>query len=217
MMLVPVITLFQYELLAKLVEDDGNVVLTDGDAEVLDLCEENLSVNGFSDRAITSLLRWGDADAAATLLQTHCGVDKDAGFDMIIGSDCLYGRNDEVVEALFSTVGCLLAGPRSTKCVKETKSGDEVLAVTSDGNGWVETDGGKVPETELGPVFVLGYERRVGGGSPSMARVLRVAAEQGFSWTIAEDCVLDMFQNPGSELSMFWEQCVFIFTRKRKS
>jgi Lysine methyltransferase len=65
-------------------------------------------------------------------------------------------------------------------------------------------------------VFVLGYERRLGGAEVDMSTMFDYAAELGLEWCIAEDSVIDIFGNETSERTLFWEQCVLLFTRRKK-
>lgn len=65
-------------------------------------------------------------------------------------------------------------------------------------------------------VFVLGYERRLGGAEVDMSAMFDYAAELGLEWCIAEDSVIDIFGNETSERTLFWEQCVLLFTRRKK-
>lgn len=66
-------------------------------------------------------------------------------------------------------------------------------------------------------VFVLGYERRLGGAEVDMSAMFDYAAESGLEWCIAEDSVIDIFGNETCERTLFWEQCVLLFTRRKKS
>lgn len=70
--------------------------------------------------------------------------------------------------------------------------------------------------TPVRSVFVLGYERRLGGAEVDMSAMFDYAAELGLEWCIAEDSVIDIFGNETSERTLFWEQCVLLFTRRKK-
>ena len=67
---------------------------------------------------------------------------------------------------------------------------------------------------DIKPVFILGYERRLGGANVDMYAMFKIAASFGFEWCIAEDSVVDIFGNETSEQTLLWEQCIFLFTRK---
>ena len=71
--------------------------------------------------------------------------------------------------------------------------------------------------TPVRSVFVLGYERRLGGAEVDMSAMFDFAAELGLEWCIAEDSVIDIFGNETSERTLFWEQCVLLFTRRKKT
>ena len=189
------------------------------------------------------------------------------GFDVIIGSDCLYSGM-EAVQQLFSLVAIMLAenidnaGDKifesntdiannytNSSCQNSSdkhgngdyddKNDDDHLSPTSvDGGGWMLVD--SVPEksmsinsyeahsdpnyndkkkgsgVDIQPVFILGYERRLGGANVDMYAMFEIAAGLGFEWCIAEDSVIDIFGNETSEQTLLWEQCIFLFTRKRQ-
>ena len=159
--------------------------MTDGDEEVLSLCNKNILLNNKCLNASTELLRWDDQSKAKHIIDVRGGT----GFDVIIGADCLYGRDPNIAEHLFASASIVL------------RNIDNLTSDVERLNSFSE------------PSLILGYERRVGGGD--IASVFETAAKHGFDWSLGDDAILDMFGNVISELTMFWEQAVFVFTKRR--
>jgi Lysine methyltransferase len=279
--------LFMTILSAHAVGSEGFVLLTDRDSEVLDIAAKNVLRNEVNQRTSTTQLAWDDNVTAERILEEYSAKNNRnrKGFDVIIGSDCLYSGMT-AVRQLFSTVAHMLYDD-SDDClqVDEKEEGREVeeerkanrnesedendcddidsLPTSTNGGGWKylrqhtqshNTDI-NVPPTPtptltsstttptptsstsvftpstittaplLAPhpvpipvrsVFVLGYERRLGGAEVDMSAMFDYAAELGLEWCIAEDSVIDIFGNETSERTLFWEQCVLLFTRRKK-
>ena len=224
---------------AHSVGENGRVLLTDGDSEVLDIARQNISDNDLSDVGKASLLKWDDTVAANRILNEYSDDDKARrGFDIIIGSDCLYSGM-KAVKLLFATVASMLAADTLTEVydiskdnkskssigaedchssdeveVNSCSSSDEMGQTSIDGGGWMTLNSEVM--TDVKPVFILGYERRLGGADVDMDAMFTIAADLGLEWCIAEDSVVDIFGNETSEQTLFWEQCVLLFTRRER-
>eukprot|EP01038_Epipyxis_sp_PR26KG_P004783 gene4783-6708_t len=213
---------------------NGKVILTDGDEEVLQLAEKNIQMNNVEGSAVVEILEWSNHDQIQSILSRYASDSQ--GVDVVIGSDVLYAGID-TVKSLFNTVNGLLRGKHnkySTQngklkteeydfnhiiTAEESVPDDCDLIPTGAGGGWlINNDEESINLTkspnELEPIFILGYVRRYNAGEANISQILNIANEAGFDWAIADDYVLDMFGNRTSELTMFWEKCVFIFTRK---
>jgi SAM-dependent methyltransferase len=90
------------------------VVLTDGDADVVQLLQRNISRNAV-DRSPSShdyvcsaeVLLWGMEDCNQSLLSRHSLPE---GFDVILGADLIYGKvSTATITLLFQTVHQLLS------------------------------------------------------------------------------------------------------------
>ena len=224
---------------AHSVGENGRVLLTDGDSEVLDIARQNISDNDLSDVGKASLLKWDDTVAANRILNEYSDDCKTRrGFDIIIGSDCLYSGM-KAVKLLFATVASMLAADALTEVygisednksksssgtedchssdeveVNSCSSSDEMGPTSIDGGGWMTLNSEVM--TDVKPVFILGYERRLGGADVDMDAMFTIAADLGLEWCIAEDSVVDIFGNETSEQTLFWEQCVLLFTRRER-
>ena len=230
----------------------GRVLLTDRDAEVLELAASNILKNCVHEVAQTACLEWDDDATAAKILddQLNFGRTKNRGFDIIIGSDCLYSGMD-AVKQLFKLVAMMLTNdsgcpngriePNVNKSEIESSNAcrtsfdhcdhrdmdtdDAATAPTSlNGGGWkfldcdVNDPGNRcvaLSDNHSQAVFILGYERRLGGADIDMSAMFSYASDLGFEWCIAEDSVIDIFGNETSEQTLFWEQCVLLFTRRK--
>jgi hypothetical protein len=232
----------------------GSVLLTDRDHECLTIAAENIISNNV--KAETSLLSWDDHVKATQILADISKKYNKEGFDIIVGSDCLYSGT-EAIKNLFSVVAYMLAGGNlyrekseddilscpdtpdievqeavevsspiqnkedtnaTSSEVKDTDI-DCLIPTSTDGGGWmVPMDSVRqTPNISIRnhrPVFILGYERRLGGADVDMSAMFKIAADLGLEWCIADDSVIDIFGNETDEQTMFWEQCVFIFTRR---
>ena len=192
------------------------IVLSDGDVETLKLTETNLSLNGLQDRVKLSVLRWDNLVEAQNMLKTHFGTTMEigaSGFDIIVGSDCLYaGMN--AVKQLFAIVNVLLKGGLNDKQSYQIAEPLE-STVANDCNEGNETDDVETVSSSnfSTPVFILGYERRLGGGEVDIAEMLDVALHYGLRGRVVRDYVVDIFGNETEEQTLFWEQCVYVFTR----
>ena len=204
---------------------------------MLDIARQNISDNDLSDVGKASLLKWDDTVAANRILNEYSDDDKTRrGFDIIIGSDCLYSGM-KAVKLLFATVASMLAADALTEVygisednkskssggtedchssdeveVNSCSSSDEMGPTSIDGGGWMTLNSEVM--TDVKPVFILGYERRLGGADVDMDAMFTIAADLGLEWCIAEDSVVDIFGNETSEQTLFWEQCVLLFTRR---
>jgi Lysine methyltransferase len=262
-------------LSAHAVGSEGFVLLTDRDNEVLDIAAKNILRNEVNQRTSTTRLAWDDDVTAERILEEYSVKNNRnrRGFDVIIGSDCLYSGMT-AVRQLFRTVAHMLYDD-SDDCLQfdfeeneeekevevERKVGrnesedenncDDIdsLPTSTSGGGWkylrqqtqshnidinlppTPTSSTTTTDTTSSPapaplphpipipvrsVFVLGYERRLGGAEVDMSAMFDYAAELGLEWCIAEDSVIDIFGNETSERTLFWEQCVLIFTRRKK-
>lgn len=223
---------------------EGSVLLTDRDHECLTIAAENIISNDIE--AETSLLSWDDHVKATQILADISKKYNKEGFDIIVGSDCLYSGT-EAIKNLLSVVAYMLAGGNlyrekseddilscsdtpeievqkdkndadaTSSEVKDTEI-DYLIPTSTDGGGWmVPMDSVQTPNISIRnhrPVFILGYERRLGGADVDMSAMFKIAADLGLEWCIAEDSVIDIFGNETDEQTMFWEQCVFLFTRR---
>ena len=87
----------------------GRVLLTDGDFEVLGIADDNIKLNKVQEVANAALLAWDDSSAADRILNEYSNNNTTRkGFDIIIGSDCLYSGM-AAVKLLFSMVSLMLA------------------------------------------------------------------------------------------------------------
>lgn len=250
---------------------NGRVLLTDGDFEVLEIARSNIKENNVQNIAQTLLLKWNDSSTADSILDEYSkNSSSGRGFDIIVGSDCLY-CGMEAVQQLFSVVSLMLAKNAdvvndetielnedvNNKCANDDSEDDgddddDLKPTSIDGGGWKLIDSGpdnsiahvssdtnpdsvlNVPNSDdpviystkpserngrmvIQPVFILGYERRLGGANVDMSAMFQIAGDLGLEWCIAEDSVVDIFGNETSEQTLLWEQCVFLFTRKRTS
>lgn len=239
-------------MLAHAVGTRGRVLLTDRDSEVLEIVASNILKNNVNRVAQIARFEWDDDATAAIILDDQLKFEpaKKRGFDIIVGSDCLYSGMS-AVKQLFSVVAMMLTDdsccaseiiePNVDTCKDDSigdclttfdphdhqavESDDVVSAPTSfDGGGWKFVDGSIcdsggqcVPKSchQSKAVFILGYERRLGGADIDMSAMFSVASNLGFEWCIAEDSVIDIFGNETSEQTLFWEQCVLLFTRRK--
>ena len=218
----------------------GRVLMTDRDREVLDIADKNILENNLHQVAKTSIMQWNDLSGADLIMDEYAKESEERGFDIIVGSDCLYTGMDGV-NLLFSTVAHMLKNADSAadehvlraKCTSGAVSNTEqnttdtcdidYLDPTSlDGGGWMALqENNSDPSqcrsdcTVLPPVFILGYERRLGGADVNMSAMFKTASDMGLEWCLAEDSVIDIFGNETSEQTLFWEQCVLLFTRKK--
>lgn len=252
-------------MLAHAVGGGGSVLLTDRDNECLTIAAENILANNV--RAETSLLSWSDHTKATEILVDLKDKYDKQGFDIIIGSDCLYSGT-EAIKSLFSVVAYMLSGGDAgincdkhqdyrgggilscsdelkidiqktidTSSIENIEDGSDMLntdiddvekvvdtsmdylvPTSGDGGGWmmpISPNQRNISNSSLRPVFVLGYERRLGGADVDMSAMFKVAFDLGFEWCIAEDSVIDIFGNETEDQTMFWEQCVFLFTRRK--
>jgi hypothetical protein len=234
-------------LSAHAVGREGSVLLTDRDNECLTIAAENIVANNVEADVI--LLSWDDHVKATQILADISNKYNKQGFDIIVGSDCLYSGT-EAIKNLLSVVAYLLAGNNrerfkdnsdilsrsdNSKIILENaveilsfqdKDASEVsdfdidylIPTSMDGGGWmVAMDSIQTPNDCIRshkPVFILGYERRLGGADVDMSAMFKIAYDLGLEWCIAEDSVIDIFGNETDEQTMFWEQCVFLFTRR---
>lgn len=193
--------------------------------------------------AQSALLEWNDEAAFHRIRNNFSAMDGGSavGFDIIVGSDCLYSGM-EAVKQLFGVVAAMLANDENTSdylqlqptpqdCALNTDrttlgashhedGSDALLQPTStDGGGWMSVPLPHVdrPVVHSKPVFILGYERRLGGSDVDMCAMFEIAANLGLDWCIAEDSVIDIFGNETSEQTLLWEQCVMLFTRRSSS
>jgi Lysine methyltransferase len=230
----------------------GRVLLTDRDAEVLEIAAYNILKNNVHRIAQTAQLEWDDDVTAAVILDDQFNLDptRNRGFDIIVGSDCLYSGMD-AVKQLFRLVSIMLtqdsgcAGARIESNINDGEiessndcrtsfdhcdhnamdADDAPTAPTSiNGGGWkfldcdVKGSGNRraaQSNHNSQAVFILGYERRLRGADIDMSAMFSVASDLGFEWCIAEDGVIDIFGNETSEQTLFWEQCVLLFTRRK--
>jgi predicted nicotinamide N-methyase len=82
------------------------VVLTDGDADVVDLMKRNIQRN-HAGCSSGEVLMWGQATANQELLERH---SLPSGFRIILGADLIYGRcSMSTIRLLFETVHQLLS------------------------------------------------------------------------------------------------------------
>jgi hypothetical protein len=231
----------------------GRVLLTDRDAEVLEIAASNILKNEVHRIAQTARLEWDDDVTAATILDNQFNFDptKNRGFDIIVGSDCLYSGMD-AVQQLFKLVSMMLthdsgcAGGRIESNVTDSDIESNIACKTSfdhcdhdamdaddaataptslNGGGWKfldcdinDSENRRVAQSDhhSQAVFILGFERRLGGADVDMSAMFSVASDLGFEWCIAEDSVIDIFGNETSEQTLFWEQCVLLFTKRRR-
>lgn len=240
-------------LSAHAVGGEGTVLLTDRDSEVLEIAASNIARNEIDRSASTTRLAWDDDVTAERILEEYSPRNSrnKKGFDVIIGSDCLYSGMT-AVRQLFSTVAHMLYDDSEDNFeeiaqqhdVEDDDGCDDIdsLPTSLNGGGWkylqpqtrnldirsdidmpldssAATSAFHTPPPLPIPVrsvFVLGYERRLGGAEVDMSAMFSYAAELGLEWCIAEDSVIDIFGNETSERTLFWEQCVLLFTRHKK-
>jgi hypothetical protein len=231
-------------MIAHAVGREGSVLLTDRDNECLTIAAENIIANNA--KADVTLLSWDDHVKATQILADISNKYNKQGFDVIVGSDCLYSGT-EAIKNLLSVVAYLLAGnnrerfkdnPDILFCSDNSKIDiektveifsfpdkdalsdiniDYLIPTSMDGGGWmVPIDSVQTPNNcrSHRPVFILGYERRLGGADVDMSAMFKIAYDLGLEWCIAEDSLIDIFGNETDEQTMFWEQCVFLFTRR---
>ena len=260
-----ILSVFITILSAHAVGGEGTVLLTDRDSEVLEIAASNIARNEIDRNASTTRLAWDDDVTAERILEEYSSRNSrnKKGFDVIIGSDCLYSGMT-AVRQLFSTVAHMLYDDSEDYFeeivqqhdVEDDDGCDDIdsLPTSLNGGGWkylqqhtvnldIRADADvplnssaptpalhtpvPVPVPTLVPVpvpnptpvrsvFVLGYERRLGGAEVDMSAMFSYAAELGLDWCIAEDSVIDIFGNETSERTLFWEQCVLLFTRHEK-
>lgn len=200
----------------------------------------NILKNNVHSIAQTARLEWDDDATAAIILdnESHLNGTKNRGFDIIVGSDCLYSGID-AVKQLFGLVAMMLTN--DSGCVDEFSNAcqttfnrcdsqaieedDAATTPTSlEGGGWKYLDSGindsgdrrvAPSDNHCQAVFILGYERRLGGADIDMSAMFSIASDLGFEWCIAEDSVIDIFGNETNEQTLFWEQCVLLFTRRK--
>lgn len=187
---------------------------------MIDIASRNLLLNDVSNQnAKTTLFKWDDE----ITLQSIINEREERKFDCIIASDCLYGDCIGQAKTMFKAVSKLLFRNHSnnTNNIKQVIDGSiEEKEGNSSGGGWFDNNdnnnnnGSVTSESELSPVFVLGFTRRVQGGESSIEQIFEIADEYGFNWTIAKDSVVDMFGNETSERTLMWEHCIFLFTWK---
>ena len=208
----------------------NKVVFTDRDEEVLEIVQKNIQFNDVQSVSHVERLEWGNVNESNYLLNQY--TTSGIGFDVIIASDCLYNQGNAAAKVLFDVVNRLLINPRrdssgSSKhnstsnknhndvLAGDTSSEEGVEILPGDGGNWDKCDS-ELPSSHntRAPVFILGYTRRVDGSDMSIQSLLSIADAYGFQWFIAEDSVLDMYGNVTSERTLFWEHCVFLFTRK---
>lgn len=258
-----ILSVYVTTLSAHAVGGEGTVLLTDRDSEVLEIAASNISRNEIDGSASTTRLAWDDDVTAESILEEYSSRNSrnKKGFDVIIGSDCLYSGMT-AVRQLFSTVAHMLYDDSEDNFeeivqqhdVEDDDCCDDIDShpTSLNGGGWkylqqhtkdldINTDidipldsssappalytPGSTPTpvpiptptpTPVRSVFVLGYERRLGGAEVDMSAMFSYAAELGLDWCIAEDSVIDIFGNETSERTLFWEQCVLLFTRHKK-
>ena len=91
------------------------VVLTDGDADVVELLQRNINRNQILDSSsgtttTAQVLLWGNENDNQVLLERHTTIQKNNGFSIILGADLIYGKcSIGTIQLLFQTVHQLLA------------------------------------------------------------------------------------------------------------
>lgn len=215
---------------ANAVGSEGKVLLTDIDEEVLQMASVNVENNiGLNEHVICKSLDWSDLKKAEMLAgkQTlnHSSVAND-GFDIVVASDCLY-KDLETAVLLFRVSAAMMRRPspnssisspilskKEVICSREDAETDEDHP-TCRGCGWSSVSAltSSCSHTSImQPVLILGYTRRLGGGSLDINLMLQAAAAEGFEWCVAEDGVIDVFGNVTCQRTMLWEHCIFLFT-----
>lgn len=66
--------------------------------------------------------------------------------------------------------------------------------------------------SNLPPVFILGYTKRLGRENCDITAILNAATKAGFAWCIADNTFVDIFMNETDTKTLFWEHCIFVFT-----
>ena len=254
-----ILSIYITTLSAHAVGGEGTVLLTDRDSEVLAIAASNIARNEIDQSASTTRLAWDDDVTAERILEEYSSRNSrnKKGFDVIIGSDCLYSGMT-AVRQLFSTVAHMLYDDSEDDFEEIAQQHDvedddgcdniDSLPTSLNGGGWkylqqntknfdirtdidMPFDSSEAAPALLTPhplpvpvptpnpvrsVFVLGYERRLGGAEVDMSAMFSYATELGLEWCIAEDSVIGIFGNETSERTLFWEQCVLLFTRHKK-
>ena len=95
--------IYAAKLLSKSLQ---TVVLTDGDADVVELLKRNIRRNQVASLSGEVLL-WGETSANQSLLERHSLLN---GFQIILGADLIYGKcSASTIKLLFETVYRLLS------------------------------------------------------------------------------------------------------------
>lgn len=175
-----------YKILLQL-QSTGSVLLTDGEPEVLELLEKNCKANSsFEDDACKlhcSHLSWGNEHQIADIKKST----DTSSFDIIIGSDLIYGHNSaEHLSLLLSTVNALLCRD-------------------------IESRPLGVFESKRYPVFFLALARRAG---ISIEDIRIEAKKHQLNMTMLEDYTFDIFENNVEVESFLWADTILEFSRE---
>jgi len=172
----------------------SNVVLTDGDAGVVERAAESaVRAQGAAKLAPTEaqVHWWGDVDACASLNARYATAAGGGSFDLVIAAEILYDPN------VANAASAALAA-----------SADMLLRLSTG------TRGGN--ETRREPACVVAYERR---GAP-LETLIDAFDKRGFDHAVP-DCddddagyYEDLWGNRHDEATMFWHRCLVVFTRR---
>jgi hypothetical protein len=164
------------------------VLFTDGDESVLEKCKRCAETNELGSQITDgeygfSRIRWGEGEADNALPTER--------FDIIIGSDLLYGPRPKSVQG----------NDESTK--------DEADPRIKQLFTLVDSCLDYSPES----MFLLAFERR----DVSFDEIVQIAVEMGFEYSIpSNEYFEDIFGNRTEEMTDFWRACLFRFARNTK-